>query len=85
MIGNVIVDKEGIPLDNGGQKLSPSALFLPVEVRKFFAHFQRDYLTAWSLQRKPLDEFDGMSLLDRAKIDQENFAALVGVEYFSIH
>ena len=85
MIGNVIVDKEGIPLDNGGQKLSPSALFLPVEVRKFFAHFQRDYLTAWSLQRKPLDESDGMSLLDRAKLDQETFAAFVGVEYLPIH
>lgn len=79
------MDIDGFPLDNGGKKLSPSSLVLPPEVKKFFQHFQRDYLTAWSLQRKPLDEFDGHSLLDRAKLDQETFAAFVGIEYLPVH
>lgn len=86
MIGNVITDpKTGEPLDNGGKKLSPSSLILPPEVKKFYQHFQKDYLTAWALQRKPLDEFDGYSLLDRAKLDQETFAAFVGIEYLPVH
>mgnify|MGYP001606134634 FL=1 len=85
MVGNIICDKEGNPLNNGGQKLSASSFQPPIEVRKFFGHFQRDYLTAWLLQRKPLDEFDGYSLLDRTKLDQETFGAFVGVEFLPVH
>ena len=85
MVGNIICDKEGNPLNNGGQKLSAPSFQPPIEVRKFFGHFQRDYLTAWLLQRKPLDEFDGYSLLDRTKLDQETFGAFVGVEFLPVH
>lgn len=85
MIGNIITGVDGIPLSNGGKKLEPSNLTLPIEVRKFFLFFQKDFLTAWTLQRKPLDEFDGMSLLDRAKLDQETFGAFVGAEFVPKH
>ena len=65
--------------------MSKSSLVIPIHVRKFFLHFQTDYTTAWSLQRKPLDEFDGLSLLDRARLDQETFAAFVGIEFLPKH
>lgn len=85
MVGNVITDKEGRPINNQGNKLSVSSYNPSPEVKEFFAKFQRDYLTAWALQRKPLDEFDGYSLLDRAKLDQETFGAFVGVQYQPKH
>lgn len=85
MIGNIITGNDGIPVGNGGKKLSPASFNLPYEVKKFFADFQKDYLTAWSLQRKPLDEFDGVGMLDRAKIDQETFGAFVGAQYVPKH
>jgi len=85
MIGNIVVGKDGKPLESGATKLSQSSLILPFEVRKFFSFFQNDYQTAYNLQRKPLDEFDGISLLDRAKTDQETFGAFVGAEYVPSH
>ena len=85
MIGNVLTDEAGNPLEDGGVRLSKSSLVIPIHVRKFFLHFQTDYTTAWSLQRKPLDEFDGLSLLDRARVDQETFAAFVGIEFLPKH
>ncbi len=85
LVGNIITDESGNPLDSGGKKLTKSNLVLSSEMRKFFANFQKDYLTAWTLQRKPLDEFDGYSLLDRAKIDQETFGAFVGAEFVPKH
>lgn len=84
MLGNIIT-QEGIPIDGQGNKLSPSSVFLSPEVKKFFSLFQKDYLNAWILQRKPFDEFDGYSLLDRARIDQETFGAFVGVEFLPVH
>ena len=84
MIGNTIT-KDGKPLESGAKKLEVSSFVPSAEVRKFFAHFQNDYLTAWMLQRKPLDEFDGLSLLDRSKVDQETFGAFVGVELLPVH
>lgn len=39
---------------------------------------QADYATAWRLQHRTFDEFDGMSLLDRARLDQQTFGAYVG-------
>lgn len=84
MIGQIVTDpKTGEPLSNGGQKLEPSAYNPPLEVKQLFAKVQRDYQTAWALQHRGLDEFDGYSLLQRAKIDQETFAAFVGLEYES--
>lgn len=33
------------------------------------------------MQHRPFDEFDGVSLLDRARMDQESWAAYVGAEF----
>lgn len=85
MIGNVVTSAEGNPLDSGAKKLEVSSFVPTAEVKKFFAQFQKDYLNAWILQRKPLDEFDGYSLLDRARIDQETFGAFVGVQFLPVH
>lgn len=85
MIGNIVTDENGEPLNNGGSRLSKSSLVIPPNVRKFFLQFQTDYTTNWLLQRKPLDEFDGLSLLDRAKTDQETFGAFVGIEFLPRH
>ena len=85
MIGNVVTDEKGLPLTSGAKKLEVSSFVPSAEVKKFFAQFQKDYLNAWILQRKPLDEFDGYSLLDRARIDQETFGAFVGVEFLPVH
>ncbi len=39
---------------------------------------QTDYNIAWRLQHRSFNEFDGVSLLDRARLDQETFGAYVG-------
>lgn len=39
---------------------------------------QMDYAQAWRLQHRSFDEFDGVSLLDRARLDQQTFGAYVG-------
>lgn len=82
MIGQTVTDpKTGEPVSGNGTKLAKSKYQPQMAARDLFVRVQRDYQTAFSLQRKPLDEFDGMSLLDRAKLDQETFAAFVGMEY----
>ncbi len=48
---------------------------------KLFQRVQADYQTAWRLQHRAFDEFDGYSLLQRAKMDQETFGAYVGAQY----
>jgi glucose uptake protein GlcU len=48
---------------------------------KLFARCQTDYQVAWSLQHRPFDEFDGVSLLQRANLDQKLFGTYVGAEY----
>lgn len=86
MIGNVIVDpKTGLPLDNQGNKLSPSSYQPGEEVRKLFARCQQDYSQAWRLQHRNMDEFDGHSLLERANLDQKTFGAFVGAEWVPEH
>lgn len=85
MIGQVVVNDKGEPLSASGKALTASTYIPPIEVRKLFHRVQRDYQTAWNLQRKPFDEFDGHSLLDRARLDQETFAAYVGMEYVAKH
>lgn len=85
MIAGIVVGKDGTPQDNKGNKLSLSSFNPLPEVRKFLLHFQTDYTNAWTLQRKPYDEFDGYSLLDRARLDQETFGAFVGVQYLPKH
>lgn len=85
MIGQLIVDKDGNPIDSQGQKLSPSPYQPSTEVKQLWERVQRDYQVAFSLQHRAFKEFDGYSLLQRAKLDQELFAAYVGCEYQPVH
>lgn len=85
MIGQTVTSKDGNPIDSGGTKLSESTYQPSEEVMKLFARCQRDYQVAYTLQHRPFDEFDGYSLLQRAKRDQETFGAYVGAEYVPQH
>lgn len=86
MIGHIVTDeKTGIPLDGNGNKLSKSGYQLPFEIARLFARVQTDYQTAYTLQHRAFDEFDGYSLLQRSKMDQETFAAFVGCEWLPVH
>ena len=85
MIGGVITDEKGIPLSNGAKSLTLSQYNPPMEVKKLFMKVQNDFQSAYQLQHKPLDDFDGHDLLQRAKLDQETFAAYVGLEYLPKH
>lgn len=78
MIAQIVTDKDGIPVDGNGKKLSVSAYNPPEEIKKLFAQVQTDYSVAWRLQHRTFDEFDSMSLLDRSRLDQETFGAYVG-------
>lgn len=84
MIGQQITGANGIPIVNG-KKLSQSNYQPLPETAKLFAKVQQDYQTAYSLQHRPFDEFDGLSLLDRTRRDQETFAAFVGAKYVPAH
>jgi hypothetical protein len=85
MIGTKITDPTtGLPLEQYN-KLAKSNYAPPLEVMKLFAQVQRDYETAWMLQHRSFDEFDGVSLLQRARLDQETFSAYVGAKYLPIH
>jgi len=82
MIGNLITDSEtGEPLDKNGGRLAVSAYQPPDEIKKLWARVQQDYNIAWRLQHRPFNEFDGVSLLDRARLDQETFGAFVGLKF----
>lgn len=85
MIGQIVTDKDGNPINGNGQKLSPSSYQPSADVKKLFAQVQQDYQTGWMLQHRPFDEFDGYSLLERARLDQQTFAAYVGCEYVPQH
>lgn len=85
MIGNIVIDKDGNPVDGGGNKLNPSAYNPPQEVLQVWAKCQQDYQRAYNLQHRPFDEFDGVSLLERARVDQQTFAAYVGAQYVPEH
>lgn len=73
-----MTDKDGMPVDGNGKKLTTSVYNPPEEVKKLFAQVQQDYGNAWRLQHRSFDEFDGISLLDRARLDQQTFGAYVG-------
>lgn len=81
MIGKIVTDKDGQPLDNSGNKLTASAYQPSKDVRDLFARVQADYQIGWMLQHRTFDEFDGHSLLDRARMDQQTFAAYVGCDW----
>lgn len=85
MIGSIITDKDGKPIDNEGQNLAESTYQPSEEIKKLFAQVQRDYQVSYSLQHRSFDEFDGISLLDRTRLDQQTFGAYVGAEYVAAH
>ncbi len=80
MIGGEITTERGIPKVNG-KTLSESTYHPSDEVLKLFNRVQQDYARAYNLQHRAFDEFDGLSLLQRAKRDQETFGAFVGAQY----
>ena len=84
MIGQFITKQDGTPSDIYN-KLSKSRYQPKGEVLKLWAAIQRDYQISYMLQHRPFKEFDGVSLLERAKLDQETFAAYVGAEYVPEH
>lgn len=86
MVGSIITDpKTGEPLDNSGNKLSLSSYQPSTEVKKLFYKVMQDYMTAYNLQMRPFREFDGYSLLERTRLDQELFGAYVGAEFVAVH
>lgn len=85
MIANIVTGEDGNPIDGNGNKLSVSAYKPSKEVMDLFARVQVDYQKAYTLQHRPFDEFDGYSLLQRTKMDQETFGAFVGAEWVPSH
>lgn len=82
MIGGLVTaDKDGAPLSNTGQKLSVSSYQPTNDIVQLFSRCQSDYQRAYNLQHRTFDEFDGLSLLERTKRDQQTFGAYVGAEY----
>lgn len=81
MIGTIVTDKDGEPISPAGQKLGKSEYQPSEEIKKLFAQVQTDFQIAWSLQNRTFDEFDGVSLLQRAKLDQQTFGAFVGAQF----
>jgi len=82
MIAGVTTDKKGVPILTG-KKLSESNYKPPKCVEDLFARVQQDYLNAFALQNKPMNEFDQLSLLQRANLDQQTFGAFVGATFLS--
>jgi len=80
MISGIVTDAQGNPVDGNGNKLTVSTYQPPAEIMKLFAQVQTDYDVAWRLQHRSFNEFDGYSLLERTRLDQETFGAYVGVE-----
>lgn len=81
MIGQIITDDKGFPIDGDGNALTQSSYNPPDEIKRLFSRVQTDYQTGWLLQNRPFREFDGYSLLERTKLDQETFGAYVGAEF----
>ena len=80
MIAGTITLEDGKPLLNG-ETLSESPYNPPQEIKDLFAQVQKDYLNNWSLQNRPFNEFDQMSLLQRTNLDQQTFGAFVGATF----
>lgn len=83
MIGQKITDDKGNPLESLTK--APSMYAPPPSVMALFAQVQKDFQVAWNLQHRGLEEFDGHSLLERARLDQQTFAAYVGIEWQPAH
>lgn len=81
MIATIVTGEDGKPIDGNGKSLTQSAYNPSEEIKKLFAQVQTDYQIAWSLQNRPFDEFDGYSLLQRSRLDQQTFGAFVGAQF----
>lgn len=81
MIATIVTNDNGKPIDGNGNVLSVSPYQPSEEIKKLFVRVQTDYQIAWSLQNRTFDEFDGYSLLTRAKLDQQTFGAFVGAQF----
>lgn len=84
MIGGLITEKDGAPMVDG-KKLSKSLYQPSKDVMDLFMRVQSDYGVNWRLQHRTMDEFDGLSLLQRTREDQRTFGAFVGAEYLPVH
>ena len=80
MIGQQITGEDGKPLEQFS-KLSPSTYAPSQDVVGLLYRIQTDYQVAYGLQHRSFDEFDGDSLLERARKDQQTFAAYVGAQF----
>lgn len=81
MIAGVKTDeKTGAPVING-EALSQSLYNPPKCIKDLFSQVQKDYLNALALQNRPFNEFDQLSLLQRANLDQQTFGAFVGATF----
>ena len=78
MIANIVTNSKGEPIDGSGKKLTVSSYNPPQQVKELYVRAQKDYSIAWRLQYRSFDEFDGISLLQRANLDQQTFGAYVG-------
>lgn len=85
MIGQTVTAVDGNPVDGNGTKLSASSYQPNAEVIKLFEKVQTDYQVAYTLQHRPFDEFDGISLLQRTDLDQKTFGVFVGAEWVPAH
>lgn len=84
MIAGIVTGEDGVPIDSGGNKLAESSYQPSDDVKKLFARCQSDYNIAWRLQNRTFDEFDGYSLLQRTRMDQQTFGAYVGAQYDTV-
>ena len=83
MIAGVTTDpKTGEPMLEG-KKLSLSSYQPPKIISELLQKVQKDYLNAYALQNRPMNEFDQLSLLQRANLDQQTFGAFVGATFLS--
>lgn len=81
MIAGVTTDeKTGEPLLDG-VKLEASTYNPPKCIKDLLSRVQADYLNAFALQNRPFNEFDQLSLLQRANLDQQTFGAFVGATF----
>lgn len=85
MIGSIIIGKDGLLVDGSGKSLSRSAYQPSADVMSVYSKCQQDYQRSYNLQHRPFDEFDGVSLLERTRLDQQTFGAWVGAQYVPEH
>lgn len=76
------MDTNTLPTDpTANQPMYNKKLNAPEDVRKMWEQVRQDYFTAYSLQNRPFQEFDMLSLLQRMNLDQQTWGAFVGANY----